>query len=144
MAVEYDELRIRVWKIGTQRYFILANGPEIAGAVITLEKPAEFYLDEFNNLLKEEFGRVPFSGDIRQRLQNLGMELFGLFFPEPIDNCLRNSFRFARANNRGLRLRFDLDTELMDIPLEVLHVPDENDPLGFLVFNSGFHIEDEH
>ena len=134
--VEYEELRIRIWKIGTQRYFILANGPETAGAVMTLPNPAEFYLNRLNGLLLEEFNRRPVN---KEELQQLGQELYKAFFPEPISHCLRESFRLATKGGRGLRVRFDLDAELMDVPLEVLHAP-PGDPLRFLVFDSGISV----
>jgi len=144
MTAEYDELRIRVWKIGTQRYFVLANGPETAGAVITLEKPAEFYLRELNELLDEEFRRredyAPRAvTSVTPRLQELGRELFETFFPQPIYKCLIDSLKFVTDHSRSLRLRFELDPELVDIPLETLCAPAE-DPLGFLALRGHISI----
>jgi tetratricopeptide (TPR) repeat protein len=137
MMTECEELRIRVWKIGTGRYFILANGPKTASAVTTLKKPPEFYLNGLNELLKEEFKRVPPSKTpVRQRLQELGRELFEFFFPKSIYDCLDGSLGFAvnQYQQRKLRLRFHLDPELVSLPLEILCAP-ANNPLGFLALH---------
>src|SRR5689334_16473384 len=141
MALEYDELRIRILKVGTGRYLVLANGTEAASAVVVLHRPPGDYLIELRKLLAEEFGFAARRQLVTPRLKNLGMELFNQFFPQPLHNCLTESFRFAKDHKRELRLRFFLDAELMNIPFEIMHTP-QNDPyaMQFLTFDSKISI----
>ena len=138
MASEYEELRIRLLKVGTGRYLIFANGLAAATAVIDLPDPQHF-VEERNRLLGEEFGYdsplTGATGDRRERLQALGEELFEVLFQQPIEECLRQSLLLAGTRPlRHLRLRFYLDDDLRDLPVEILRVP-RRDPLGFLVLH---------
>src|SRR5262245_61379006 len=137
---EYEELRIRIWKTGASRYLVFANGPSTAAAVITLRTSPQEYRARFNELLDEEFRRRPGrSGPVRERLQELGREIFDTFLPNPIYECLKQSADIAERNQRRLRLRFDVAQELADIPFEFLFAPPD-EPREFLARRASFSI----
>lgn len=124
LEYEYEELRIRIWKIGTARYLVFANGPEAAAEIITPEKSPEYYLEAFDALLQEEFGRLPRGKDpVRQRLQALGQDIFNTFLPTAIRACLIKSHAAVVGRKRALRIRLDVAPELSDIPFEILYSP---------------------
>ncbi|HSS52638.1 MAG TPA: CHAT domain-containing protein [Thermoanaerobaculia bacterium] len=128
--IDYEELRIRAFKTGTDRYLLFANGPEAAAAVITLKKPAADYRRELQDLLREEFAGQP--GRPRKTstaLKRLGRELFEIILPAPIHACVLKSLESVQKHERRLRVRFDVAPELMDIPFEVVCAP-AFDPLG--------------
>lgn len=123
--IDYEELRIRAFKTGTNRYLMFANGPAAGAAVVTLPRPAAEYWRELSVLFAEEFGQCPAQSDssTTERARWLGRELFQTFLPEPILDCVRQSQQLAQDAGRSLRLCFDVPAELMDIPFEVLCSP---------------------
>jgi hypothetical protein len=139
--IDYEELRIRAFKTGTNRFFLFANGPAAAAAVITLRKPAAEYRRELAILFAEEFGQCPAqsASTTTERARRLGRELFQTLLPEPILDCLRQSQQLAQDAGRGLRLCFDVPAELMDIPFEILCSPPE-DVLGELALQSALSV----
>ncbi len=138
---EYEELRIRIRKTDTRRYLVLANGPVAAVAVITLKRPAGSYWRDFHRLLQEELGEVV-TGDSRstsERALDLGRELFTALLPEPLHKALVESRAIAQQEGKHLRLRFEVDADLMQLPLELLCAP-EADPLGRLALQPDLSI----
>lgn len=132
---EYEELRIRIWATDSKKYLVFANGPAAAAAIITLEKSPLDYRQAVDLLLEEEFRRrPPDHHPIRERVRQLGQELFALFLPEPIRSCLNESLRLAVHKQRALRIRLDVAPELQDIPFEICCTP-LTDPLGFLALH---------
>jgi hypothetical protein len=138
---DYEELRIRVWKTGTARYLVFANGPAAAAAAVTIDRPAAEYWGELAALLEEEFGkRQPDRGaTTAERVRSLGRELFRTLLPEPILACLQRSLQLAKGQGRNLRLCFDVSPELMDLPFEVLCSPAQ-DPLGLLSLGAALSV----
>jgi hypothetical protein len=128
--IEYEELRIRAFKTGTRRYLMLANGPAAgAAAVVTLEKPAVEYRSTLQELLRQEFGGQSGPRGQGAAVRQLGRELFQIPLPNAIRGCLLDSLRWAQQNAHRLRVRFDVDPELMDLPFELICSP-ALDPLG--------------
>src|SRR4051812_24317393 len=129
---EYDELRIRIWNLGGDKYFVLANGFASASAVLDLKGSPDFH-DEFDRLLREELGgEAPASQPVWTRLQEIGDELGELFFPASIADCYGQCHRFAQERNNGLRLRFFLPKTLSRVPVELLKTSG-----NFLALNQG-------
>ncbi len=138
---EYEELRIRIRKTDTRRYLVLANGPVAAASVITLNRPAGSYWQDFHQLLLEELGEVVTtdSRSTSERARDLGRDLFAALLPEPLHKALVESRAIAQQEGKHLRLRFEVDADLMQLPLELLCAP-EADPLGRLALQSDLSI----
>ncbi|TCO62173.1 CHAT domain-containing protein [Actinocrispum wychmicini] len=121
--IEYEELRVRVRRIGRCRYLVLANGPAAAGAVVHID-PGNEFRRSYRRLLDEEFRRVDRAHPtVRERLRELGERLFATLFPDPLANCLFDSAHRAEKDGRRLRIRFELAPELGDLPMEILRPP---------------------
>ena len=58
----YDELRIRVRKVGTRRYLVLANGPACAAEVVVPDRDPAEYRRTFERLISMELGTEPTGG----------------------------------------------------------------------------------
>ena len=106
----YDELRIRVRKVGTRRYLVLANGPACAAEVVVLDRDPAEYRRTFERLISMELGTEPTGGrPVVPQLRQLGREVFALLFPDAVARCLAESrARVSARPDRALRLRFDL------------------------------------
>ncbi|GAA4744742.1 CHAT domain-containing protein [Actinomycetospora chibensis] len=119
--MEFDELRVRLRRIGTARYLALVNGSAQAATVLPIgEEPAQLRA-EFGQLLNIEVGAEPAGPtDVGERLRSLGRAIFDLLFDEALRGCLNKALNAAQARSQGLRLRFDLPPELADLPLEAL------------------------
>jgi hypothetical protein len=133
---EYEELRIRIWKTGRNRYLVFANGPEAAAESVHLLRSPQEYRQAFEELMEEEFDQRPPEDQqsTRERIRELGRELFVGLLPERVLDCLRKSHPLAQKLGKRLRVRFDAP-DLMDIPFEILCSPPSS-PLGELVFVS--------
>src|SRR5580700_9767481 len=100
MIAEYEELRIRIWKVGAARYVVFANGPASASAIIEIPNPKEF-AERRNLLLEEEFRRLPAQREpLAERLKKLGRELFDVLIPVDIYRCLLKSHDYANRHGR--------------------------------------------
>lgn len=131
MPREYDELRIRVWSVGHSQYFVLANGPSCAGALIDLDGARDFRAD-LNDLLREQFRQAPTATDsVEKRLKQIGHDLCAVFFPPAIQDC----YSKCLTQGRALRVRFDMPPGLAAIPIEILRTPG-----GFLALDRGVSI----
>ena len=139
--LEYDELRIRIWKTGTRRYLVLANGAAGAAAErVTLAKPPEDYLARLDGLFQAAVGgSAAAEASCREDLKALGRELFGQLLPGALQPCLSACLQQAQGRQRGLRLRFDLDPELTSLPLEAL-CSGADSPLGPLALQPGLSL----
>ena len=139
--IEYEELRIRLWRLAPARYVVLANGPACAFASTRIDPDVDLRR-ELLALIEPELhppdGRDGVGEDdppVRDESAEkdswtLGERLFGMLFPGPVASCLARSADYAERNGRGLRLRFSLPPELCDLPLELLVAPQ---PHGRLV-----------
>ncbi len=135
MTKEYDELRIRMWYLGSEKYFALASGFVCGSAILDLTGAPNFHTD-FDDLLKEDLGVIP-KGErpIWERLQSIGDDLGKFFLPSVIEDCFNRCHRFAQQRNNGLRLRFFLPKTLSRIPIELLKTSG-----NFLALNQGISI----
>lgn len=128
--IDYEELRIRAFKTGTNRFLLFANGPVAgAAAVVTLEKRAVEYRSELQKLLCKQFSGQAGPQSQGAAVRRLGRELFEILLPKAIRDCLLESLKWAQQNSHRLRVRFDVDPELMDIPFELI-CSSALDPLG--------------
>ncbi|RRR98654.1 CHAT domain-containing protein [Glycomyces terrestris] len=121
---EYDELRIRLRRIGTQRYLAVANGAAAGAAVLDVgDEPARLR-EAHSRLVDVDLHRAPRRGaDTAAELRAVGAETYALLFGGPLGRCL-DAARAAQRS-RGLRLRFDLPPELADLPVETLCAPSD-------------------
>src|SRR5690348_10433471 len=131
--LEFEELRIRIWRIGSRKYLVFANGASTASAVITLKNEPAAYRKTFADLLEEDFGGHSSGSDVplRDRLHQLGLAIYRDFFPESIVECIINCQNVAASKQRALRIRLDLAPELRDVPFEATSAP-KDEPLGVL------------
>ncbi|MFC4857372.1 CHAT domain-containing protein [Actinophytocola glycyrrhizae] len=121
--IQYDELRIRAFRIGPHRYFVVANGPTSAAAVVRIG-PEQRFGESFARLLDEEFRRAErLPAPMHERVRDLGQQLFTVLFPDPLRACLFESARRAVHHDRCLRIRFELPPELGELPVEILCPP---------------------
>jgi hypothetical protein len=134
---EYEELRIRVRKVGPGRYLVMANGTTSGADVIVINGELESYPNRYNQLIESELGLVPTGATpVATKLRELGRELYDLLLPQPLADCVTESRHRAQRQrpSRGLRLRFDLPPELRDLPVEALTAP-ATDPQQSLALN---------
>lgn len=134
---EFEELRIRVRRIGAGRYLALANGPANAVTVLDIGgHPAELRRS-FEELIDIELGRAPRAsgGNTETRIRELGRAVFGLLIDDELDACVSA----ARAKASALRLRFDLPPELHGLPVEALHSP-ADDPQQSLALDANVSV----
>jgi len=109
------EVEVRT-TVQTGKYRICATGPEqISGdAVVSLPKP----LPEFKETCKALFSRSPGTEEIYAA----GSDLFDFIFG---DSALQDIYARSkeRARRTTLRLRLDVDDELVNLPWEMLYDP---------------------
>ncbi|MFE2942043.1 CHAT domain-containing protein [Streptomyces sp. NPDC059255] len=128
-VLEYEELRVRVRQVGPQRYLVLANGPVSGVAVRAVDGEPGRLSGEFAELIDIELGHAPAGGrDVVTRLRALGRATYGLLFDDGLVECIAEALSRAQSTEdhhrfRGLRLRFDLPTELHGLPVEALASP---------------------
>ncbi|GDY31982.1 CHAT domain-containing protein [Gandjariella thermophila] len=124
--LEFDELRVRVRRIGARRYLVLANGAAHAATIRRVaDEPAELRR-EFDELIDIELGNAPTGAtNVSTRLRQLGRSVFDLVFDEELAACLRRARAQTQRHTHGLRLRFDLPAELHDLPVEALRSPSD-------------------
>ncbi len=133
MPRAFEELRIRYWNLGGDRYFVLANGFDCAGAVISVPDAGR-YCSDLNALLREQFRLSPAADSpVSARLATLGEAIGNTFFPAPIAECFEKCKSAAAGS--GLRLRFELPPTLASAPIELSRVSG-----NFLALNRGFSI----
>ncbi|MFD5749671.1 CHAT domain-containing protein [Streptomyces sp. NPDC127033] len=128
-VLEYEELRVRVRQVGPRRYLVLANGPVSGVAVRAVDGEPGRLSAEFAELIDIELGHAPAGGrDVVTRLRALGRATYGLLFDDGLVECIAEALSRAQSTEdhhrfRGLRLRFDLPTELHGLPVEALASP---------------------
>lgn len=124
--LDFEELRVRVRRIGAERYLVLANGAAHGARTTLIENGAAELRAEANRLIEIELGHAPTGADdVSTRLRRLGRSVFDLLFGDDLDTCLRAARSQAHQQARGLRLRFDLPPELHGLPVEALRSPAE-------------------
>ena len=122
--LEYEELRIRVRKVGARRYLVLANGPATAADIVTLDQDPAGYRAAFDHLIDVELGMAPQGdGNVTALLRKLGRDVFGALFSPHLADCVGRALGHARVGGRDLRLRFDLPPELAELPVEAITSP---------------------
>ncbi|MFF3644348.1 CHAT domain-containing protein [Streptomyces sp. NPDC002564] len=159
-VLAYEELRIRVRRVGAGRYLVTANGPACAAEIIAVAGEPAAFREQWDRLIKAELGFAPM-GDQHTvtQLRTLGRGVFRLLFGDAgpadegggeeageavgdrvgacVDAALDRAQRMRPA--RGLRLRFDLPPELRDLPLESLCAP-PGSPQQSLALNHGYSL----
>ncbi|MFE0178109.1 CHAT domain-containing protein [Streptomyces sp. NPDC059002] len=159
----YEELRIRVRRVGAGRYLVTANGPAAAAEVIAVGGEPAAFREQWDRLVAAELGLAPMGGQHTvEQLRVLGRGVFRLLFggggsagdgPQApgdgscegvgghvgacVDTALDRAQRMRPP--RGLRLRFDLPPELRDLPLESLCAP-PGSPQQSLALNHGYSL----
>ncbi|WP_223777496.1 CHAT domain-containing protein [Streptomyces sp. 135] len=166
-VLAYEELRIRVRRVGAARYLVTANGPASAAEIIAVGGEPAAFREQWDRLIAAELALAPMGEQhtVRQ-LRELGRGVFRLLFdgegkaPDPVAGGASGSGAGAgegigprvgacvdaaldRAQRmrppRGLRLRFDLPPELRDLPLEALCAP-PGSPQQSLALNHGYSL----
>ncbi|UFQ18796.1 CHAT domain-containing protein [Streptomyces huasconensis] len=168
-VLAYEELRIRVRRVGAARYLVTANGPACAAEVIAVGGEPAVFRERWDRLIAAELGLAPMGEQhtVRQ-LRELGRGVFRLLFggegqaPDPgkghtakpgegasdrgaatggIGACVDAALDRAQRMRppRGLRLRFDLPPELRDLPLEALCAP-PGGPQQSLALHHGYSL----
>ncbi|MGA4845988.1 CHAT domain-containing protein [Streptomyces sp. G5(2025)] len=164
-VLAYEELRIRVRRVGAARYLVTANGPASAAEIIAVGGEPAALREQWERLITAELALAPMGEQhtVRQ-LRELGRGVFRLLFdgegkaPEVaqsgtgcgaagegigprvgacVDAALDRAQRMRPP--RGLRLRFDLPPELRDLPLEALCAP-PGSPQQSLALNHGYSL----
>jgi hypothetical protein len=126
VVLDFEELRIRVRRIGAERYLVLANGQAHAIRATLIGDEAAALRKEASRLIEIELGHAPSGGtDVTTRLRRLGQSVFDLLFDDELSACLQAARSQAHQQDRGLRLRFDLPPELQGLPVEALRSPSE-------------------
>jgi tetratricopeptide (TPR) repeat protein len=126
--VDFEELRIRLWEVGPDRYLIFANGLHSAADIVHIPDPQQ-YLKARNDLLREDFApSTKPRGETRSlndRFEKLGIDLFKKLFPPPLQHCLEQYFaqQGEEPVTSQLRLRFSLPDQLRSLPVEILRMP---------------------
>lgn len=158
-VLAYEELRIRVRRVGAARYLVTANGPACAAEVIAVGGEPAAFREQWDRLISAELGLEPMGEQHTvTRLRALGRGVFRLLFGDTgaqedsadescegvgahvgvcVDAALDRAQRMRPA--RGLRLRFDLPPELRDLPLESLCAP-PGSPQQSLALNHGYSL----
>ncbi|MFI2615161.1 CHAT domain-containing protein [Streptomyces sp. NPDC018584] len=166
-VLAYEELRIRVRRVGAARYLVTANGPASAAEIIAVGGEPAAFREQWDRLIAAELALAPMGEQhtVRQ-LRELGRGVFRLLFdgegkaPDPVAGGASGSGAGAgegigprvgacvdaaldRAQRmrppRGLRLRFDLPPELRDLPLEALCAP-PGSPQQSLALHHGYSL----
>ncbi|WP_369218180.1 hypothetical protein, partial [Streptomyces flavofungini] len=83
-VLAYEELRIRVRRVGAARYLVTASGPASAAEIIAVgREPAEFRA-RWDRLIAAELGQAPMGEQHTvAQLRELGRGVFRLLFGEP-------------------------------------------------------------
>ncbi|WAL98544.1 CHAT domain-containing protein [Streptomyces sp. Je 1-369] len=158
----YEELRIRVRRVGGPRYLVTAGGPACAAEVMAVDGEPEAFREQWDRLIAAELGYAPMGEQHTvAQLRALGRGVFRLLFgdPAPVEEgeradvsgedavggrvgaCVDTALDRAQGMRpaRGLRLRFDLPPELRDLPLESLCAP-PGSPQQSLALNHGYSL----
>ncbi|WP_447040678.1 CHAT domain-containing protein [Streptomyces sp. DSM 118878] len=161
-VLTYEELRIRVRRVGAARYLVTASGPASAAEIVAVGREPADFRRQWDRLITAELGRGPMGEQHTvAQLRELGRGVFKLLFGEPgragektgeaeaaceavgehVGACVDASLGRAQRMrpSRGLRLRFDLPPELRDLPLEALCAP-PGSPQQSLALNHGYSL----
>ncbi len=165
-VLAYEELRIRVRRVGASRYLVTAGGPACAAEVMAVNGEPAAFRAQWDRLIAAELGYAPMGEQHTvAQLRTLGRGVFRLLFGDTgdggegggiadtgntcagedigsrvgacVDTALDRAQRMRPA--RGLRLRFDLPPELHDLPLESLCAP-PGSPQQSLALNHGYSL----
>ncbi|GAA4232489.1 hypothetical protein GCM10022254_32480 [Actinomadura meridiana] len=121
-----EELRVRVRRIGAERYLILANGTA-QGARANRIGPAAELRARFDRLLEIESGNAPSgSTNTLEGMRVLGRSVFDALIGDELAACVVGARAEADRHGRGLRLRFDLPSDLHALPVETMRAPPEH------------------
>ncbi|WP_234336072.1 CHAT domain-containing protein [Streptomyces sp. NRRL S-920] len=168
-VLTYEELRIRVRRVGGDRYLVTANGPAAAAEIITVGAEPAALREQWDRLIAAELCLAPM-GELHTvtQLRELGRGVFRLLFggegKEPEESgheedrqgaegedregigtrvgaCVEAAYDRAQgmSRQRGLRLRFDLPPELRDLPVESLCGP-PGSPQQAFALNHGYSL----
>ncbi|MGW2228398.1 CHAT domain-containing protein [Streptomyces formicae] len=78
-VLAYEELRVRVRRIGTDRYLVTANGPAAAAEVITVTGEPAAFREQWDRLVAAELGLAPMGAQHTvEQLRVLGRGVFRL------------------------------------------------------------------
>lgn len=123
---DFEELRIRVRRIGAERYLVLANGVAQGVRATRIGSDPTKLRDDFDQLIDIETGNAPTgSADTSTGLRRLGQSVYDLLFDDALTACVRQARAEADRRGRGLRLRFDLPPSMHVLPVEALCSPSE-------------------
>lgn len=123
---DFEELRVRVRRIGAERYLVLANGMTHGVRATRVGPAAATLREEFNRLIAVETGQAPAGAtDTSASLRRLGQSVFDVLLDDALLACVRQARADADRQGRGLRLRFDLPPAMHALPLEALCSPSE-------------------
>jgi hypothetical protein len=121
---DFEELRIRVRRIGAERYLVLANGMSHGVRATRVGDAAVTLREELNRLIAVETGQAPAgSTNTSTSLRQLGQSVFDVLLDDALIACVRQARADADRHGRGLRLRFDLPPALHALPVEALCSP---------------------
>ncbi|WP_157877780.1 hypothetical protein, partial [Streptomyces kanamyceticus] len=80
-VLAYEELRIRVRRVGAGRYLVVANGPAAAAEVIAVTGEPAAFREQWDRLVSAELGLAPMgSQHTVEQLRTLGRGVFHLLF----------------------------------------------------------------
>lgn len=121
----YEELRIRLRRTAPGRYLVLASGSACAVSMLVCEESEPARLrGELDRLIGIELGSMPRGRTrVEEAVPELGRRLYDMLFPEPLSQCFTEALKLAQSRGMRLRLRFDLPSELQELPIEVLTSP---------------------
>ncbi|QES44466.1 hypothetical protein DEJ49_28805 [Streptomyces venezuelae] len=159
----YEELRIRVRRVGGSRYLVTAGGPACAAEVVAVDGEPEAFREQWDRLIAAELGYASMGEQHTvAQVRALGRGVFRLLFGDVasaegeradadgsgedvvggrVGACVDTALDRAQGMRpaRGLRLRFDLPPELRDLPLESLCAP-AGSPQQSLALNHGYSL----
>ncbi|NEA01724.1 hypothetical protein G3I28_20730, partial [Streptomyces sp. SID10116] len=77
----YEELRIRVRRVGGSRYLVAAGGPACAAEVVTVDGEPEAFREQWDRLIAAELGYAPMGEQhTAAQMRALGRGVFRLLF----------------------------------------------------------------
>ena len=137
--LDFDELRLRVRRIGPERFLAVANGPVQAASILAIGDQPRALRTALDRLADGGASR----DDAQARLREIGRDVSATLFgtdggsgTDGLGACLAGALQHARstgvgpqlgalagAQSRGLRVRLDLPAELQDLPVEALIMP---------------------
>ncbi|MET8683036.1 CHAT domain-containing protein [Streptomyces sp. NPDC004732] len=160
-VLAYEELRIRVRRVGGSRYLVTANGPACAAGIMAVDGEPAAFREQWDRLIAAELGLAPMGEQHTvAQLRVLGRGVFRLLFGDAgpaegdgadgagedavgghVGACVATALDRAQEMDppRGLRLRFDLPPELRDLPLESLCAP-PGSPQQSLALSHGYSL----